>query len=127
MTETKGWTAFAPQKVAQAQGNLAARKALIDEFGSLTERDLAMPGSFSVLHQGRELFPAFQFDPDGHPLPVIADVLAFLRDIRTPWEIALWFTGANGWLGGSRPVDMLRTAPHRVVEAARHEAEERVF
>ena len=114
-------------------GNLAARKALLDEFGAFSSRELIASGMrsavgvFSVPYGERELYPRFQFGSDGQPLPAMAEVLALLEAVRTPWEIALWFSSANGWLGGDRPVDLLQTAPERVVEAAKHEAEQRVF
>lgn len=113
--------------------NVEIRDRLIAEFGSRTPEELAAAGVategavFSVRYHDAEVFPGYQFDEQGRPLPVIAQVLAVLREVRSPWEIALWFTGANGWLGAARPVDLLRTAPEGVVEAARHEAEELVF
>jgi hypothetical protein len=39
------------------------------------------------------------------------------------WELALWFLASNGWLDGGRPVDLLKSDPEGVVEAARREAE----
>jgi hypothetical protein len=118
---------------AQMKRNVEARDRMVEEFGIRTPQELAEAGVpadraiFSVRYREAEGFPGFQFDEKGRPLAVIADILAILRDVRSPWEIALWFTGANLWLSEDRPVDCLRTAPERVVEAARHEAEELVF
>lgn len=61
---------------------------------------------FSVRHGGRDLYPAFQFK-DGAPHPVIAKVLKALPQTMSPWQIAFWFTSANGWLDGAAPQDRL--------------------
>lgn len=54
------------------------------------------------------MYPGFQFDEHGAPLAVVAEVLAALpRDRLTDWDLALWWTAANGWLAGDRPVDRL--------------------
>lgn len=135
-----------PVQVLQAQRNAAAREGMLQEFGAFTSSDLGeRAGSkatnkvalahrwktdgriFSVQYRGTNYFPGFQFDEEGQPLPVMTEILQVLGTVRAPWEIALWFTGADGWLGGQRPVDLLVTAPERVLEAAKHEAAERVF
>lgn len=129
--------------VLQAQRNAAARTELLREFGYLTAEQIAdlraskaanrsaLAGRwrgeglvFSVDWRGRRLYPAFQFDGDGAPLPVIADVLRALpSDRMSEWETALWWTAANGWLEGARPVDLLDEHPGRVVAAAARLAE----
>ena len=131
--------------VLQAQRNARAREALLEEFGALTSAEVAdLAGSkaanraalanrwrkegriFAVNHQGQTLFVSFQFDADGRPLPVIAQVLeAFDGD--EGWQTALWFLANNGWLGGPRPIDLLSSDPERVAEAARTEAASFVF
>lgn len=117
---------------AQMKRNVEIRDRMVEEFGIRTPGEIAASDIetgriFSVRYRDAEVFPGFQFDEEGRPLAVIADILAILRDVRSPWEIGLWLTFADGWLGGERPVDLLRAAPERVVEAARHEAEELVF
>lgn len=129
--------------VLQARRNALAREALFREFGVLTSAEVAdLAGSkasnkaalanrwkqegkiFSVSHQGLDYFPGYQFDEDGKPLPVIAQVLATLGGQSKGWELALWFTAANGWLAeGRRPVDLLRSEPGEVALAAEREAE----
>lgn len=135
-----------PAQVLQARRNAEARESLLQEFGAMTSSDIGnVAGSkasnraalahkwksdrriFSVVHGNVTYFPGFQFTSEGQPLPVISEILAILGEIRREWELALWFTGSNGWLRGARPVDLLLKAPERVIEAARHEAEERVF
>lgn len=78
---------------------------------------------FAVSYQGQDRFPAFQFDADGRPRPVIKKVLEVLPDNRTPWQVAFWFVSSNSWLGGPAPSDRLDDAD-AVIEAAAHESDE---
>jgi hypothetical protein len=129
-------------EIAQLRRNAEARKAFLAEFAALTSRQVAeLVGSratnqaalanrwkaqgriFAVEACGQSLFPAFQFAEDGQPRPAVAEVLAAFGPKAAGWQTALWFTGANGWLGVQRPVDLLKPAPEAVVAAARHEAE----
>lgn len=74
---------------------------------------------FSVEYGRRQLFPAFQFDGNWQPREAVAAVLAQLRDAGLQgWSVALWWTAANGWLDGARPVDLLDEKPDQVVAAA---------
>jgi len=114
----------------QARRNAAAREELVSEFGfvALDEAQLSRLKEkglvFSVEHQGQTRFPAFQFDTEGQPLPVIARVLSTLGQQSQGWELALWFMAGNGWLDDRRPVDLLQSAPAEVEQAAEREAEE---
>ena len=112
----------------QAARNTAAREELISEFGLLsgsgrTEQWIQEKRIFPVVHHGAPLFPAFQFDFEGEPLPVIAHVLSTLGKKSKGWELALWFISSNGWLDGRRPVDCLQSEPEEVMEVAEREAE----
>lgn len=77
---------------------------------------------FSINRGGVDYYPAFQFSDDGQPLPIVGKVLEILRSDpkRTDWQNAFWFAGANGWLGGAAPKDLLHSDPDRVLEAAKH-------
>ena len=122
----------------QAQRNAAARAALADEFGLRSGADVAHAGGshaqnrsamadrwrtrsqvFTVQAGGKAVFPGFQFDTHGRPRPVIAQILEVFGDRLGGWELALWFTGNNDWLGGLRPVDALDSNAEQVVDAAR--------
>ena len=122
--------------VAQLQRNAAARTAALREFGSFTAVQLAesrgaptvnvhaTPGRwlkerrlFAVDGPRERLFPAFQVE-QGRPKPAVRRILSALPEGLSGWEVLLWFTGNNGWLGGWRPVDLLDAEPDRVVEAA---------
>lgn len=132
--------------VAQARRNALARAELAREFGLLTSAEVAeLAGSraknraalanrwtkegrvFAVPHGGRLLWPGFQFDAQGQPRPVVAEILESFEDEPSPWAVALWFTSHTGWLDGRRPVDLLETEPGAAVEAARAENEPLVF
>ena len=135
-----------PPQVLQALRNATARDEVLREFGAFTSADVGkMAGSkspnraalahrwksdgriFSVSHNGANYFPGFQFSGEGQPFPVIADVLKIIGEVLSPWELALWFTKNNGVLGGQRAVELLGSAPERLIEAAKVEAEELVF
>jgi len=119
-----------------SQRNARRRAELLTEFGALTGEQIAEERSkannrhalaarwrkdgriFGVSYRGKIVYPAFQFDDDGRVRPAVADVLAALpRDRMTAWEVALWWTAGNGWLGGRRPVDVL-DRPAALHEAA---------
>jgi hypothetical protein len=112
----------------QWQRNLEARNDLITRFGLLAGPQMEtwkQEGRvFSVNHEGQFAFPAFQFDREGQPLPVIARVIETLGQQSKGWELALWFLASNGWLDDRCPVDLLQSAPAEVAQAAECEAEE---
>ena len=134
-----------PPEVLQARRNAEAREAMLREFGALTSAQVGeRAGSkspnraalahkwksdgriFSVPHQGTNYFPGYQFDREGQPIPVIAEVIRILQSL-SPWQLALWFVSRTGWVGDRRPVDLLTTEPARVVRAAEREIEEPYF
>jgi hypothetical protein len=47
---------------------------------------------------GKDLFPAYQFDAAMRPLPVIATVLKAFGPVADPWTLVAWFHFPNGWL-----------------------------
>ena len=122
----------------QAHRNAEARVDLVQEFDMLKSDQLARNARsaaknqfatasrwqaqgkvFSVVWEGAAVYPGFQLDDAGRPLPVIAEVITAVGGRLQGWELALWFTGSSSWLDGGRPVDLLRSAPGDVVEAAR--------
>lgn len=116
----------------QARRLAAAKRAILKEFGTLEkpedfERLQRERKIFAVSHQEATYVPSFQFDKKGCPRPAIAGVMEIFGDKLSDWGLALWFTAANGWLDGRRPVDFLSSDPKLVVQAAEHEAAELVF
>lgn len=73
---------------------------------------------FAVRQGDKDLFPAFQFDAQGKPWPIMAKVLAAFPDRMTPWDIAGWFVRRNMDLGGAAPRDLLAEGDARVIAAA---------
>lgn len=136
-------TEASPAALAQARRNAYARRRFIEEWGGRTgEQAAELAGStarnraatasrwkqsrrvFGVPYAGKTYFPAFQFDQNSEPKPIIHDILGVLQQHYGPWEIGLWFTAANGTLGGKRPVDFLDKDSQKVLTAARYEADE---
>ena len=133
--------------VTMAQ-RLASRHAgVLNEFGFVTAEQLAEANRsqaavrtaladtwrkrrqvFAVPHpdrsaRDREVYPAFQFE-DHRPIKAVHSVLAAFGGKKSPWNLALWFTSNHGLLPGSaRPVDLLRSDPAAVIEAARMDAQ----
>jgi len=116
----------------QAKRLERAQKAVLKEFGSLDkpadfERLQRERRIFTVVHRNTTYVPSFQLDEAGHPRPAVAKVIQILEGDTSDWGLALWFTAANGWLDGKRPVDLLKDAPEEVIQAAEQEAAELVF
>jgi hypothetical protein len=121
-----------------SQRNARRRAELLEEFGALTGEQIARERSrarnrhalaarwrkegrlFGVPYRGQTLYPAFQFDDANELRPVVGQVLEALpRPQMSDWELALWWTAANGHLGGRRPVDLLDEDPDALPTAAR--------
>jgi hypothetical protein len=137
-------TALLPSNVPSAEAteqlrlNAEARSKFLEEFPALPAAELARlagitwanPAAwpsrlqkegkvFAIEYGRRQLFPAFQFDSDWQPRQTVAKVLAELETSGLHgWSVALWFTAANGWLEGARPVDLLDEKPDQVISAA---------
>ncbi|HSF26046.1 MAG TPA: hypothetical protein VLC50_00865 [Actinomycetes bacterium] len=131
--------------LTQLRHNAEAQRALAAEFGLLSSAEVGtIAGSkarnaaalasrwrtegriFGVPVDGSVRYPGFQLE-DGKPRPVVAETIKILGGHLAGWELALWFTGDNDWLGGVRPVDALTgTAADRdaVLAAAQHLADE---
>jgi hypothetical protein len=122
----------------QLRRNAEARSKFLEEFPALPAAEIAglagigwsnaaaWPSRlqkegkvFSVAYGRRQLFPAFQFDANWQPRPAVGPVVARLGEAGLDgWSIALWWTAANGWLEGARPVDRLDEQPEQVLAAA---------
>jgi predicted RNA-binding protein YlqC (UPF0109 family) len=130
--------------VLQARRNAEARRELLESYGAVTSGGVAELARskaknraalanrwrsegrvFAVPVDDELVYPLFQFSEEGRPLPVVAETLAALdrSGDLSDWQRALWFTSANGWLAGRRPVELLERDPNTVIEAARREAE----
>ncbi|NYE24102.1 hypothetical protein [Pigmentiphaga litoralis] len=47
---------------------------------------------------GRDLYPAYQFDAAMRPLPIVADILKRFGAVSDPWHVIAWFHTRNVWL-----------------------------
>lgn len=70
--------------------------------------------------QAHAWLPLFQFNVlDMTPHPQMQSVIPELSCIYDPWELALWFSQPNPWLGDRAPADTLLTDVDAVRQAAR--------
>ena len=118
-------------RVAKLRTRLLAReggytyRAMVETFGYPNEdaarssiSKLRRGGLFTVSYDGHVIVPAFQLADDGrHIRPEVAEVATALGGID-PWEAWTWWCTTSSLLSGERPLDVLETAPGRVVRAA---------
>lgn len=144
--EESGAPASSDYQVHEARRWAEARATFLAEHESVTAPELArLTGSksanlsarahswvkanriFSVNDGTAGRYPLFQLR-EGQPLPQLAEILPMLRRKLSNWQIALWFTAPNAWVGGwRRPIDVLTESPDIVLDAARHEVGEHVL
>jgi hypothetical protein len=125
-----------PVELLQARRNAVMRRDMLAHYGYYSAEELAdLHGStaknryalaarwsregrvFGVPLGARTVFPAFQFDADARPYPLVAEVLAALpREDMSPWGVALWWYGNNAWLPGeARPAELIGTQDQGLV------------
>lgn len=72
------------------------------------ERDARI---MSLLHEGRRLYPTFQFDTNLEPIPIVAQILERIGMDKDGWGVCAWFTFPNSWVSDRdnayRPMDIL--------------------
>jgi hypothetical protein len=106
------WLVFTAEQVAEA-----AAQTTVDRRSAATRWKTARC-LFVLRADGREVYPAFQFE-GGRPRPVIGMVLEALPDDMSDWQRALWFSAPNGWLNGRSPVETLQDEAAVVTAAER--------
>lgn len=75
---------------------------------------------FTVNHNGRTVIPAFQLDEHGEPRAELQPVLAELVDAGVRgWSLWTWLTSPTSLLSGGVPEQLARSAPERVLRAAK--------
>lgn len=75
--------------------------------------------------EGRLVFPAIQFAPDGRPYAALPAILElFEHAAESPYTIGSWLASPQPILDGQTPAAWLRAGndPHQVIEAARRAA-----
>ncbi len=78
---------------------------------------------FSICNEETELFPMYALNPMvGYGLAKeLVNIIEVFRERKDGWGMVYWFAGANGFLGGRRPQDLLHTDPEAVLAAAKDE------
>lgn len=78
---------------------------------------------FAIRRQGNDYYPGYALDADAGYRPVkgLAPVLKRFGSDLEDWDIAIWFASVNSFLGGARPMDLLKKDPERVLAAAQDE------
>ncbi len=118
---------FGLLSAAEISARAGSRATSVRAWASQKRRDGQLLG---VSRRNRVLYPGFQIDPVGSVVASVPAVWAVFRSAGWREEhVLLWFTAANGWLGGQRPVDLLSGADagsvdDRLVNAARSAAEQ---
>jgi hypothetical protein len=131
-----------PTQLKQARMMAKAKRAVLESgdwvtaqhIAELAELSAANPSAqpskwkrdgriFAIRQGGIDYFPLYGLDETANhrPLPVLKNILSVLSTSKDGWAMAYWFMSVNGWLGGKRPQDLLRTEPARVLVAAQEE------
>lgn len=105
------------KEVAERAGFSAAN-------ASSTPRKWKQDGSiFAINNEGKDLYPIYGLDPDSgyRPLKSLKPILEVFQGHKESWKLAYWFASVNSFLGGKRPMDLLKSDSGRVLEAAHDE------
>lgn len=109
MSEIKSWTSA---QVARESSSSAKNRAAI------ASRWVAEKKIFSVPFAGKTWFPRFQFH-DGRPILAVSKVIKAFPDNATGWDLAYFFTTPNSFIGGRKPLGLIREDPKRLESLAR--------
>ena len=102
---------FNSDQIAQEATSLAANRA------AMASRWVKEMKIFSVRFEGQQLFPRFQFE-DGRPIPTFSEVIRTFPEHATGWELAYFFVSPNPYIGGRKPLELLKPDPARLVSLA---------
>jgi hypothetical protein len=108
MSENKCWTSA---EVAKESSSTAKNRAAI------ASRWLAEKRIFSVHFKRQTWFPRFQFQ-DGSPIPAISNVIKAFPKHATGWDLAFFFDTPNSFIGGRRPLELLKGDPEAIESLA---------
>jgi len=104
--------------IQQAKERLLAAPAYSADELRARGGDPDTPGLIRLRRTDRSIrLPAFQFDPDGAPLPVVIAVNQLLHADRDPWGVADWWLGRNARLGGV-PASLVGAVPDSALVTA---------
>jgi hypothetical protein len=102
---------FTSDEIAQEATSRATNRA------AMASRWVQEKKIFSIRFQGQQLFPRFQFE-DGRPIPAVSEVIRTFPEHATGWELAYFFVSPNPNIGGSKPVELLKRDPARLISLA---------
>lgn len=133
---------LSPAAIEQVKLNAAARTQFLEQYETYSSSDISrINGStatnkaalasgwrskgkiFVIDYKGSLLYPVFQFDNEGRPRKVMAEIITLFDDENKGWQLALWFVTPNAMLSGKSPVDMIESEPETVINAIKEEAE----
>ena len=109
MSENKCWSSA---DVARESGSSAKNQAAI------ASRWLQEKRIFSIIFEGKIWFPRLQFR-DGRPISAVANVIKAFPEHATGWDLAYFFTTPNSFIGGRKPLELLKDDPKRLESLAR--------
>nr|WP_062342832.1 hypothetical protein [Herbidospora sakaeratensis] len=101
---------------APSYSPLQVRRAGFDPHDALLIR-LAGP-------DGAIRLPAFQFDADGGPVPVVMEINELLDAEHDPWGVADWWLSHNTWIGASPAQALGRMDDEALLRVARNVMED---
>lgn len=81
---------------------------------------------FSVFYEGADLYPAFQFNLDCAPIPIMAEILKVVPQDSHGWPLLSWLDARNCLLDGRKPRELLTLSPARQAQVVK-EAERFYF
>jgi len=108
MATVKCWTSAT---VADQSTSTATNKSAI------SSRWLREGKIFSVSYKGQRWFPNFQFQ-NGSPVPVMAKVIEMFPVHMRDWNLAFFFSTPNPYIGGRKPLELIRSNPDRLISLA---------
>jgi hypothetical protein len=111
-------------------GGLLSSRDVADLLGSTAKNRAALAKqlkdagkALSVRLRNQDHYPGFQFDHENQRLfPEMAEIIVLLAaDYDHGWQMALWFSCNNEWLGGATPLAVWPDNRRAVIEAAKAE------
>lgn len=109
----------------EVERRLLAEPALSKAAVRSAGQDPAQPNLVRLAHpDGTVVLPAFQFDPDVRPHPVVLQVNETLNADGDPWGVASWWLGKHSWLA-AKPAELIgQDQDDKLLTAARAERED---